>query len=122
MTSHLVRAGVLAAICATSVTTVANARTPFDGPWSVLIVTESGGCDRAYRYGIQIVDGQVIYRGGGANFSGQVARNGAVRVTVSASSGVANGAGKLGRDFGEGTWSGRSSSGACAGYWEATRR
>ena len=122
MISHLVRAGVLAVICATSAATVAAARTPFDGAWSVLIVTQSGSCDRAYRYGVQIVDGQVVYDGGGANFSGRVAPNGNVRVTVSASSGVANGAGRLNRNSGRGNWSGRSSGGICAGYWEATRR
>ena len=42
MISHLVRASVLAVICATSAATVAVARTPFDGAWSVLIVTQSG--------------------------------------------------------------------------------
>src|SRR2546430_10306954 len=111
MISHLVRAGILAVICATSAATAANARTPYDGAWSVIIVTQSGTCDRAYRYGVQIVDGNVIYNGGGASFSGRVAANGAVRVIVSASSGVANGAGRLTRNSGQGNWSGRSSSG-----------
>src|SRR6185295_7588115 len=30
----------------------------FDGNWSVLIITQSGDCDRAYRYGVRIQGGQ----------------------------------------------------------------
>ena len=41
----------------------ALARTPFDGNWSVLIVTDAGDCDRAYRYALVIRDGRVRTRG-----------------------------------------------------------
>jgi len=123
MISHLVRAGILAGICATSALSPADARTVYDGQWSVLIVTERGTCDRAYRYGVQIVNGNVVYDGGGPiNLSGRVAQNGAVRVTVSSSSGRADGAGRLARNVGSGNWRGRSGSEACSGYWEAERR
>ena len=122
MISHLVRASVLAVICATSAPTAATARTPYDGAWTVLIVTESGGCDRAYRYGVQIVDGIVRYDGGAVNFSGRVAKNGTVQVTVAGGGGLANGTGRLSRNAGQGRWSGRAPSGDCAGYWEAERR
>src|SRR5260370_9074313 len=44
----------------------ASARTAYDGNWSVLIVTNSGPCDRAYRYGLSIRDGAVIYQGSAA--------------------------------------------------------
>jgi hypothetical protein len=30
-------------------------RTSFDGTWTVLIMTDAGTCDRAYRYGLRIV-------------------------------------------------------------------
>jgi hypothetical protein len=122
MISHLVRASVLAAICATSAATAAPARTPYDGSWTLLIVTQSGACDRAFRYGVQIVDGIVRYDGGAVTFSGQVARNGDVRVTVSAGGGRAEGTGRFSRNSGQGKWIGRASSGACSGYWEAERR
>ena len=88
----------------------------------MLIVTQSGTCDRAYRYGVQIVDGIVRYNGGAVNFSGRVARNGVVEVTVAGGGGEANGTGRFSRNFGEGKWIGRSSSGICTGYWEAERR
>ena len=41
--------------------TFAAARANFDGNWSVLIVTDSGPCNRAYRYGVAIRSGSVIY-------------------------------------------------------------
>ena len=122
MISHLVRASILAVICATSAATAATARTPYDGAWTVLIVTQSGNCDRAYRYGVQIIDGHVRYDGGAVTFSGRVAANGAVQVTVAGGGGLANGTGRLARNSGRGNWSGRASSGACSGYWEAERR
>ena len=122
MIRHLVRASVLAMICATSAVTAATARTPYDGAWSVLIVTERGTCDRAYRYGVQIIDGIVRYDGGAVTFSGQVDKNGAVQVTVAGGGGRATGSGRLSRNSGQGSWIGRASSGACSGYWEAERR
>src|ERR1043166_806320 len=65
----------------------AAARTPFDGNWSVLIVTDSGPCDRAYRYGLAIRDGSVIYQGSASvNVAGRVSRNGAVDVRAWAGS------------------------------------
>ncbi len=38
----------------------AIARTPFDGKWSVLIVTDAGTCDRAYRYALNIGNGRSL--------------------------------------------------------------
>ena len=56
----------------------------FDGQWSVLIVTEKGRCDRAYRYPVRIENGTVGYAGTASfNISGSVGNNGAVTVTVS---------------------------------------
>jgi hypothetical protein len=123
MISDLVRVSLLAAVCAVSTLSGATARTVYDGQWSVLIVTEEGTCDRAYRYGVQIVNGDVRYDGGGPiALSGRVTPNGAVQVTVASGGGRADGAGRLSRNVGRGSWRGRSSSGACSGYWEAERR
>src|ERR1051326_3815625 len=41
----------------------ASARSNFDGTWSVLIVTQKGTCDRAYRYPVKIDNGSVGYAG-----------------------------------------------------------
>ncbi|WP_210207702.1 hypothetical protein, partial [Rhodoplanes elegans] len=56
----------------------ASARTPYDGAWSVVIITDRGTCDRAYRYSVQIVDGIVRYAGEmGMDFRGRVGKGGA---------------------------------------------
>jgi hypothetical protein len=100
----------------------ATARTPYDGSWSVLIVTQRGICDRAYRYGIEIVNGFVRYDGGMVNLSGRVTGKGNVRVTVLAGGSRADGTGKLSRTTGRGSWAGRSGNDVCSGYWTAERR
>jgi hypothetical protein len=100
----------------------ALARGPYDGTWSVLIVTDSGSCDRAYRYALRIADGRVFYDDPAFNISGHVDTRGNVSVGVSAGGQYANGSGHLSGDYGDGHWSGRSSSSACSGHWEAERR
>jgi len=98
-------------------------RTPYDGNWSVLIVTNSGPCDRGYRYGLAIRGGRVFYEGSLAvNVAGQVSGNGFVTVRVSAGSQGATGTGRLSRDYGSGSWRGLGSSGSCSGTWTAERR
>jgi hypothetical protein len=123
MISHHLKASALAFLCATATISAAAARTVYDGPWSVLIVTEKGSCDRAYRYGVQIVDGNVRYDGGGPiNLSGRVMKNGSVQVTVSSAGSRADGAGRLFKSDGRGSWAGGSGSSRCSGYWQAERR
>ena len=103
--------------------TPASARTVYDGNWSVLIVTTRGSCDRAYRYGLSIRNGSVIYEGSAAvNVAGRVSPNGAVRVKVWAGSQGASGSGRLWRRSGSGNWRGIGSMGTCSGTWSADRR
>jgi hypothetical protein len=99
------------------------ARTNYDGNWSVLIVTNSGPCDRAYRYGLSIRDGRVFYEGSASvNVDGRVAPNGRVQVRVWAGSQSANGTGRLSSNYGSGMWRGAGSSSSCEGSWSAERR
>jgi hypothetical protein len=100
----------------------ADARTIYDGAWSVLIVTNQGSCDRAYRYGVEIADGNVVYDGGGVTMQGRVNSSGAVRVTLQAGSQWASGSGRLNKTRGSGVWRGQGMSGSCSGVWEAERR
>jgi hypothetical protein len=100
----------------------AAAATPFDGRWSVVIQTDKGACDRAYRYGLLIQNGQVSYAGDNAfDIRGQVAHNGRVHVRVSRGSTYADGIGRLSHDSGSGTWRGNGD-GTCSGHWVAERR
>jgi hypothetical protein len=110
--SSLLAASVYAAI-------PAQAKTGFDGNWSVVIITDKGSCDRSYRYPVRIDGGTVGYAGQASfNVSGKVQPNGAINVSVSRGEQRANGSGKLSGDSGTGQWSG----GECSGTWQAERR
>jgi hypothetical protein len=94
----------------------------FDGTWSVSIVTDSGSCDRGYRYALHIANGRIFYDNPNFNVSGAVNARGQVQVMVGAGSQQAVGTGRLSRDYGTGTWVGRSPTEQCSGHWEAERR
>ena len=91
----------------------------FDGLWSVVIITDRGTCDRAYRYPIRISGGQLVNEGSSpVAINGRVAGTGSVNVTVSRGSQSATGSGRLNAKQGTGTWRG----GDCSGTWQAERR
>ena len=133
-THHLLRAAALGTVLGTVLTwaSVASAANPapvrnnisvYDGDWSVLIMTKTGSCDPTYRYGVQIMDGNVIYNGGGpVTMQGRVTPKGAVRVIVQAGSQWADGSGKLTKNQGGGNWKGQGATTTCAGIWYAERR
>ena len=100
----------------------ATARTQFDGAWSVLVVTDRGTCDRAYRYALHIDNGRVSYDNPSIAVSGRVDGAGRVRVALSAGGQSAAGFGRLAGNYGRGSWSGHSSVSQCSGHWEAERR
>jgi len=99
----------------------AAAKGTFDGTWTVLIVTEKGTCDRAYRYPVKIDNGTVGYAGEASfTVSGRVQPTGAVTVTVARGNQSANGSGRLSPTGGTGSW--KAGSGECSGTWTAERR
>jgi hypothetical protein len=101
------------------------AKSNYDGVWSVSIITESGTCDRGYRYRIRVVNGRIVYddpEGPGVTVSGQVKPNGQVNVDVRRGDQRATGSGRLTGSSGSGRWSGRSANEQCSGRWEAERR
>jgi hypothetical protein len=101
---------------------VASAASAYDGRWSVVIETEQGNCDRAFRYGLNIINGNVTYAGDAAvDVRGWVARNGKVHVRVSRGASYADGHGRLLQSSGSGEWRGMGS-GLCSGRWFAERR
>lgn len=94
----------------------------FDGTWSVEIITETGSCDRAYRYPVRIENGRARFIGTAFVVEGGVTRNGAIRGSISNGAATADVRGRLDRNgFGAGTW---VASGAlsCRGHWNAERR
>jgi hypothetical protein len=94
-----------------------------DGNWSVVVITEKGDCDHAYRYSVSVKDGHLKYTGDAAvTMAGTVAANGAVKVSIRLGEKGANGAGRLSNNSGTGTWHGAATNSTCAGRWEAERR
>jgi hypothetical protein len=94
-----------------------------DGTWSVLIITEKGECDAAYRYAVKIANGQVSYAGDASlDMAGTVAPNGAVKVSIRLGDKGANGTDRLSGQTGAGTWHGAGANTTCAGRWETEKR
>jgi hypothetical protein len=121
------RTGLLAsalAIAAAGFTSPAFASTPYDGSWSVVIMTRVGACEPTLRYGVEISNGTFLNSvgNGQVDVSGQVGRRGVVKVSVRAGGAWADGSGRLGMNSGSGVWQGQGSSGACEGTWVAERR
>jgi hypothetical protein len=100
----------------------AQAGAAFDGTWKVTIITQSGNCDPAYSYPLKVEDGRVSYAGDGSfEISGNVGAGGGVSVAIARGDQKASASGKLTATSGSGHWSGKSSSTACTGRWEAVR-
>jgi len=124
----IIAASLVAAVLGASILALpwsvpaAFARGPYDGTWSVLIVTDSGTCDRGYRYALRIADGKISYDDPSFDVSGHVDARGKVSVGVRYGQQYANGSGQLSGDYGDGRWSGRSPTSQCSGHWEAQRR
>ena len=112
----------LLAVATVPASTAPSAGKPnFDGAWSVLIVTEKGTCDRAYRYPIKIENGTVDYAGSASfTVTGKVGANGAVTVTVARGNQSASGTGRMSLSDGSGRW--QTAGGECSGTWSAERR
>lgn len=111
--------GILALGCAV-VANLACAATPFDGHWSVVIITNRGECDPTFRYGLQITDGTIS--ADVASVQGRVSAAGIARVTVQSGDQSATGSGRLSGDRGGGVWRGNGMRGSCSGTWIAERR
>src|SRR2546423_9803234 len=110
MISHSIRAVTLATLFAVTMFAAGTSAlaASFDGPWSVVVMTRSGPCDQAYRYGVTISRGVVYYAGGGpVSLTGRVSPSGAVTVRVSSGPQYALGSGHLSRSNGPGSWRGQ---------------
>jgi hypothetical protein len=103
-----------------ALSSMAQARSSYDGSWDLTFVTQRGACDPTYNFTVNIADG-VVTHPNLVRFRGYVARSGAVRASVTVQDKFASGSGRLSSNSGRGTWSGYSGSSRCAGYWTAQR-
>jgi hypothetical protein len=119
MNAHFARAGILALTAIAASSTLASAGTPYDGRWSLSIVTKKGACD-TYNFPVDITNGHVTFPGLN-NASGRVGAGGSVKVFVSAMGKSASGSGRLSHGAGSGSWTGKSGEDRCSGVWTAQR-
>lgn len=101
-------------------TSVAEARSSYDGSWDLVFVTQRGTCDPSTSFTVNINDGLVTHPNL-VRFKGYVAPSGAVRASVTVQDKYASGSGKLSNNTGRGTWRGYSGTTRCSGYWKAQR-
>ena len=81
MIANFSRASVLALASIASTAGIASASSPYDGRWSLSIVTQRGACD-AYNFPVDIANGHVTFPGLN-KASGRVNAKGGVKVFVS---------------------------------------
>jgi type 1 fimbria pilin len=94
----------------------ALAQTPYDGLWSVTIVTKTGTCEPSASSTMTVTDGKVS--AAGEDVTGSIGREGLVRVSIHGA--YANG--QLSGNAGSGKWNGASAGIPCSGHWEASRQ
>ena len=107
---------LFASAISVAVAAPAMAQTPYDGLWSVTIVTKTGSCEPSARSTLSVADGKVS--AAGADVSGSIGREGVVRVSINGA--YANG--QLSGNAGSGKWNGASAGIPCSGRWEASRQ
>ena len=91
----------------------------YDGLWSVVIVTKTGSCERAYRYPVRIANGILVNgRRRRDSIYGDVRDDGSITVILNDGRKEATASGRLSGAAGAGSWRARE----CAGSWEAERR
>ena len=119
MFKKIARTSILALVIAAPAFGTAAARTPYDGRWSLSIMTTRGACD-TYTLPVDIANGHVSFPGL-VRANGRVTGKGSVRVFVAAMGKSASGSGRLSMSSGSGRWSGRSGEDRCSGSWTAQR-
>ena len=117
----LALATAIAILCAVSTAFAA----PFDGSWSMLVVTTKGHCGKI-PVGLGIKGGRMYSTRGSFVFhpiqlSGRVSASGQVKLVGVAGPRIAHGTGRFSRSEGRGIWTGTGPSGVCSGVWSAIR-
>jgi hypothetical protein len=92
------------------------AQSPYDGLWTVTIVTNSGSCEPSASSTLTVTDGKIS--AAGADVTGSVGREGLVKVSINGA--YANG--QITGNTGSGKWNGASAGIPCSGRWQASRQ
>ena len=98
---------------------------PYDGSWSMLVVTTSGHCGKI-PVPLAIRGSRIVSTGGKFVFHrihlvGRISPSGHARINAVAGPRAAQGIGRFDRYRGGGKWTGTGPSGVCSGFWTAVR-
>jgi hypothetical protein len=110
----------MAALLSATFVTAAQARSAYDGAWSLNFVTQRGTCSPTYNFDVNIADGFVSHPNL-VRFRGKVTARGVVHASVTVQDKYAAGSGRLTISSGRGVWSGYEGQARCSGYWTAQR-
>src|SRR3954453_20310943 len=110
----------MAISCFLALACTAQARSAYDGSWSLVFVTQRGACDPTYNFTVNVSNG-VVTHPNLLKFKGHVAKSGAVGASVAVRDKYASGSGRLSSASGRGTWRGYAGNARCSGYWTAQR-
>jgi hypothetical protein len=108
----LIRAAT--ASCLLGLTSIAEARSLYDGSWDLRFVTQRGTCDPTYEFQVNVNNGLITHPNL-VRFRGYVSPSGAVRASVTVQDKYASGSGRLSDDAARGTWRGYSRTVRCSG-------
>ena len=107
---------VLCASVLTGTVSPALAQSPYDGLWTVTIVTFSGSCEPTASSTLTVTDGKISAPG--SDVTGSIGHEGLVKVSINGA--YANG--QITGNTGSGKWNGASAGIPCSGRWHAARQ
>ena len=98
---------------------------PYDGSWTMVLVTTSGHCG-TIKMGMAVKGGHISATSGKfvmhkISLAGRIAGSGATKINGVAGPRQAIGTGHFTKAKGSGKWNGTGPSGVCSGYWVAVR-
>ena len=113
------------AILSSAAAPAVAASSPYDGAWSMVLVTTSGHCG-VIKIGMAVNRGNIAATNGKfvmhkIALAGRISGSGATKINGVAGPRQAIGIGRFTRAKGGGKWNGTGPSGVCSGYWVADR-
>lgn len=125
MIGNALRAVALAAAFATISFAAFAKAAPYDGSWTMVLVTTSGHCG-TIKMGMAVKAGLISATSGKfvrhkISLAGRVASSGATKINGVAGPRQAIGVGQFTSAKGSGKWNGTGPSGVCSGYWVTNR-
>jgi hypothetical protein len=125
MIANRIRAAAAAALFAILASAPQAHAAPYDGSWTMYVVTTDGHCG-TIRVGLAISDGHIRSTSGKfvmrpIELAGIITGSGQTKINAVAGPREAQGTGQFTKSKGTGKWAGTGPSGVCSGTWFAVR-